>query len=109
MQDYLRDKKVKVKQQTLDTYTSLVNKHILPTLGDLELGAITPRHIQDLYNNITESGQLAGENLQKVHTLINESLKKAADWDMIIKNPAAVVDRPGGDSWLEDTGYRLQE
>jgi integrase len=94
MHDYLRDKKVKVKQSTLDTYTSLVTKHILPTLGDLELGQITPRHIQNLYNSIIETKHLSGENLQKIHTLINESLKKAAGWDMIIKNPAAVVDRP---------------
>lgn len=94
MQDYLRDKKAKVKQQTLDTYTFLVNKHILPALGDLQLGEIKPRHIQNLYNDIIESGRLSGENLQKIHTLINESLKKAAGWDMIIKNPAAVVDRP---------------
>ncbi|MNJ48397.1 putative prophage phiRv2 integrase [compost metagenome] len=94
MKDFLRDKKVKVKQSTLDTYTSLVTKHILPTLGDFELGQITPRHIQNLYNSITETKQLSGENLQKIHTLINESLKKAAGWDMIIKNPAAVVDRP---------------
>lgn len=94
MHDYLRDKKAKVKTQTLETYSSLVDKHILPSLGDLQLGEITPRHIQNLYNDIIESGRLSGENLQKVHTLINESLKKAAGWDMIIKNPAAVVDRP---------------
>lgn len=94
MKDYLRDKKAKVKQSTLDTYALLINRHILPTLGDLQLGEVTPRHIQNLYNDIVESGRLSGENLQKVHTLINESLKKAAGWDMIIKNPAAVVDRP---------------
>ncbi|WP_044876201.1 site-specific integrase [Paenibacillus sp. IHBB 10380] len=94
MQDFLRDKKARVKQGTLDTYTALIKNHILPTLGDLQLGSITPRHIQNLYNDIIESGRLSGENLQKVHTLINESLKKAAGWDMIIKNPAAVVDRP---------------
>lgn len=94
MQDYLRDKKAKVKPGTLNTYTAMVNNHILPKLGDLQLGEITPRHIQNLYNDILESGSLSGENLQKVHTIINESLKKAAGWDMIIKNPAAVVDRP---------------
>lgn len=94
MYDYLRDKTAKVKTQTLETYSSLVNKHILPALGDLQLDEITPRHIQNLYNDIIESGRLSGENLQKVQTLINESLKKAAGWDMIIKNPASVVDRP---------------
>lgn len=94
MADYLRDKKAKVKKRTLDTYAGLINKHILPKLGDLALGEITPRHIQNLYNDILESGALSEENLQKIHTLINESLKKAAGWDMIVKNPAAVVDRP---------------
>lgn len=114
MHDYLRDKKAKVKTQTLETYSSLVNKHILPTLGDLQLGEITPRHIQNLYNDIIESGRLSGENLQKVHTLINESLNKAAGWDMIIKNPAAVVDRPKAEKkemlyWTEDQSHKFLE
>ena len=94
MADWLRDKKTKVKPRTLETYAGLVKNHILPALGKLELGEITPRSIQNLYNDLQESGRLSGENIQKVHTIIKESLNKAAGWDMIIKNPAAAVDRP---------------
>ncbi|MFG0211902.1 tyrosine-type recombinase/integrase [Brevibacillus porteri] len=112
MTDWLRDKKTKVKSRTLETYAGLVNNHILPALGDLPLADITPRHIQNLYNELHESERLSGENIQKVHTIINESLNKAASWDMIIKNPAAVVDRPKAETkemmyWTDEEAHRL--
>jgi integrase len=114
MSDWLRDKKTKVKSRTLETYAGLVNNHILPALGDLTLDAITPRHIQNLYNELQESGRLSGENIQKVHTIINDSLNKAASWNMIIKNPAAVVDRPKAETkemmyWTDEEARQFLE
>lgn len=63
-------------------------------LGKLALNNITPRHIQDLYNHLTESGALSDENIQECHTLINESLRQAKLWQMIRDNPAELVKRP---------------
>lgn len=94
MEGYLKDKAPNVKRRTLEMYSLLVNNHILPFLGHHELAKITPRHIQDLYNHLHETGRLSDENIQKCHTIINESLNKAVSWDMLTKNPAAVVDRP---------------
>ncbi|PYI54491.1 site-specific integrase [Paenibacillus flagellatus] len=122
MHDWLEDKKASVKGRTLNTYRALVNNHILPMrkneqgkevgLGELALSEITPRHIQNLYNYLRENGSLSGENIQKVHTIINESLKKAAGWDMIIKNPAAVVDRPKAEMgemlfWTDEEAHQF--
>ncbi|WP_211745375.1 site-specific integrase [Paenibacillus sp. Marseille-Q4541] len=112
MKDWLNDKKTKVKGSTLDTYSWLVNTHILPVLGDIKLGEITPRHIQNFYTKLFKSGQLADENIQKCHTIINESLKKAAGWDMIIKNSAALVDCPRSRKkemlyWTEEESHRF--
>ncbi|MDQ0208892.1 site-specific integrase [Alkalicoccobacillus murimartini] len=94
MNDWLKDKKNKVKQGTYENYDSLIRNHILPSLGELPLIKITPRHIQNLYNHLKDSNSLSGENIQKVHTIIKGSLQKAVDWDMLIKNPASVVERP---------------
>lgn len=94
MTDFLKDKKANVKRRTLETYSGLVNNHIIPALGHLEISKIIPRDIQNFYNDLNESGRLSGENIQKCHTIINESLKKALAWDMIQKNPATLVDRP---------------
>ncbi|NIK75826.1 integrase [Paenibacillus castaneae] len=90
----MNDKKMNVKPQTLKNYESLVNNHILPVLGSIDLAKMTPRDIQNLYNSVHESGRLSDENIQKCHTIINESMKKALTWDMINKNPAALIDRP---------------
>lgn len=104
MKDWLEDKKTNVKRRTWENYCGLVNNHILPIrknskdknvgLGDHEVGGMTPRHIQDLYNHLFETGSLSDENIQKCHTLINESMKLAKAWKMISDNPVDVVKRP---------------
>lgn len=112
MSDHLRDKKLSVRESTLKTYSALVNNHILPHLGNLQLGEIKPRHIQNLYNDLSESGRLSDENIQKVHSIINESLNKAAGYDMIIKNPAMAIKRPKAEKkemlyWSEQESHKF--
>ncbi|RAP23480.1 hypothetical protein C2W64_03096 [Brevibacillus laterosporus] len=94
MHNWLEDKKTTVKARTLEFYSFLVERHILPTIGGMELSKITPRDIQSLYNSLKEAGNLSDENIRKVHTIINDSLDKAFRWEMIAKNPASLVDSP---------------
>ncbi|WP_129727929.1 site-specific integrase [Ectobacillus funiculus] len=94
LDQWLEDKQTKVKKQTLQTYRWLVEKHIVPAIGNIELLQLTPMAIQKLYNQLTKEKVLSDENIQKVHTLINDSLKKAERWGLIPKNPASLVDRP---------------
>ncbi|QDH19794.1 tyrosine-type recombinase/integrase [Saccharibacillus brassicae] len=93
-EQWLEDKQTKVKRQTLETYRWLVTKHVIPVLGSIELSKMRPEQIQGLYNKLTRDKNLSDENIQKVHTLINDSLKKTERWGLIQKNPAALVDRP---------------
>ncbi|HDR6277262.1 site-specific integrase [Bacillus cereus] len=94
LERFLEDKMTKVKKQTLNTYRWIVEKHIIPAIGDVELTKLNPMIIQGLYNKLTKEQALSDENIQKVHTLINDSLKKAERWGLIARNPAALVDRP---------------
>ncbi|OMC75061.1 site-specific integrase [Paenibacillus odorifer] len=94
IEQWLEDKLTRVKRQTLETYTWLVKTHILPVLGGTEINNLTAMQIQGLYNKLTKEKKLSDENIQKVHTLINDSLKKAERWGLIQKNPASLVDRP---------------
>ncbi|SMF88191.1 Site-specific recombinase XerD [Paenibacillus uliginis N3/975] len=104
IEDWLDDKNSSVKPQTLVNYEKLFQNHILPMrensrgktvgLGDIEVGWITMRDIQDLYNHLFESKSLSDENIQKCHTLIKASLKQAKKEKMIADNPAEDVDRP---------------
>lgn len=94
LERFLEDKMTKVKKQTLNTYRWIVEKHIIPAIGDVELTKLNPIIIQGLYNRLTKEKALSDENIQKVHTLINDSLKKAERWGLIARNPASLVDRP---------------
>lgn len=94
IQSWINDKKTNVQKSTVETYTYLIERFVLPALGDIELSKITPRDIQSLYNDLKNNNKLGDENIRKVHTLINESLNKAFKWEMIIRNPAALVDPP---------------
>jgi len=94
LHQWLEDKQTKVKPQTIKTYSWIVNKHIIPYLGNIELSKLNPMVIQQLYNRLTKEKSLSDENIQKVHTMINDSLKKAERWGYINKNHASLVDRP---------------
>ncbi|MFD0680345.1 MULTISPECIES: tyrosine-type recombinase/integrase [unclassified Paenibacillus] len=94
MEKWLEDKKTKVKESTLSTYTWLINKYILPALGMYELSNLKPRTIQNFYNDLVNQGKLSRENVQKVHSLVHDSLKRAERWGMLNRNPASLVDRP---------------
>ncbi|TDF96596.1 tyrosine-type recombinase/integrase [Paenibacillus piri] len=91
---WLEDKKTKVKESTLSTYTWLTNTYISPTLGMYELSNLKPWIIQDFYNELVNQGKLSRENVQKVHSLVHDSLKRAERWELIQRNPASLVDRP---------------
>jgi integrase len=94
MTTWLEDKKTSVKESTFDNYKYLTESFIVPQLGDTELSMLNPRQIQSLYNDLKASGRLSADNIRKIHTIINASLDKAFKWEMISRNPAALVDAP---------------
>jgi integrase len=92
--EWLDGKKISVKRRTYENYVRLIRLHVLPALGKMELQKVEPRHIQKLYNDISESGALSDENIQKIHTLLKDAFKQAKAWKMIADNPAEYVKRP---------------
>lgn len=94
LNSWLEDKRILIKESTFKTYSWLINKYIIPNLGNIELSKIRPIDIQKLYNEIINSNLLSRENVQKIHSLINDSLKKAERWGLIKRNVASLVDRP---------------
>lgn len=91
---WLDDKQTRVKESTLETYTWLTHKHIIPAFGDIELSNLTPMLIQRHYNYLNKNGILSDENIRKVHILMKDALKKAERWGLVAKNAATHVDAP---------------
>ncbi len=68
-------------------------------LGKLKLSDITPQTIETLYATILKDKQAAGvsfggTSLHGVHVLLKQILKKAVDYDLILRNPCDRVQAP---------------
>jgi len=90
-----------LKTTTYQGYKFIAEKHLYPELGRHKLKSLTPALIQRYYNNARERGRkdgkdkgLSGTTLQKHHQLIHKTLEDAVRWNYLLKNPAALVDKP---------------
>ncbi|MGC5328331.1 tyrosine-type recombinase/integrase [Brevibacillus sp. SYSU BS000544] len=94
MEQFLTDKKLRIRPSTLEQYTWAVRKQIIPAIGDVPLGKLKPFTLQEFYNNLAREGKVSSMNLRKIHTLIKAALKKAVRWELIDRNVAELLDAP---------------
>lgn len=73
-----------------DTYLRDLDRHILPQVGRLRLGAITPAVIDDYLNGLT----LAPSSVHRHYRTIHRALAVAVDRGLLAKNPADKVTPP---------------
>ena len=82
-----------IKKSTLGSYKQIIANHIKPTLGDLRLLEITPKHIKDLHS-IMETAKLSNTTIRYTHTILKAALASAVDDHLIGENPARKVKPP---------------
>lgn len=100
VKDYLRkwlhDYGKNLAENTLRGYRVNVENHIIPYIGDLELAALRPLHIHEMYIKLSDSG-LSGTTCKYVHATLHRALKTAVQLELISYNPADKVDVPRKD------------
>lgn len=92
---WLRESEDRVKPRTIERYAGIVRQHVVPVLGDVALGKITPQHLADLYVAL-RSGErpLSRASVAQVHVILHSALKQAVMRQMIGRNPADAVKPP---------------
>ena len=96
MKEYSGDK----KYFTIDQYNSFGKNHILPELGAVKLSALSPVHIQKLYNKLGSeiSGKtgkpLSAKSIRNIHGIFSKCLNVAVDQGLIKSNPCDRVTVP---------------
>ena len=90
-----------VRQTTMDNYTSLIDKHIIPELGHIQLAKLSPMHLQEFYNKKLQCGRadgkpggLAPKTVRELHSLVHKALDQALKWQAVTKNVARAVSPP---------------
>jgi integrase len=93
VEDYLPGRNL--KRTTLENYRYMLNRHLVPFFGELELAEIEqePERI-DRYLAIKARDRLSPKTLHNHVLLLNVMLKRAVVWRLIRANPVEAVERP---------------
>lgn len=85
--------KTRVRWSTYLQYRRLVNKHILPMLGNRSLQKLSARDLDALYARKLEEG-LTPAYIRDIHVVIHLALKQAVRWRLITYNVSEDVSPP---------------
>ncbi|HEY6687452.1 MAG TPA: site-specific integrase [Propionibacteriaceae bacterium] len=86
---------------TLSSYRETLRLHILPTLGRINLRALTPTHVRILLAN-KAGGGLSARSVQIIHSTLRAMLSEAMREELIERKVAMVV-RPPSVERIEGT------
>ena len=86
-----KEVKLKVTNFSYNAYRNSVNNYIIPAIGNLEIGNITKKHIQQLYKSEVNSS-VSRAKITRI--VINTSMKYALSKKIVSENPASNVFLP---------------
>jgi integrase len=90
MTEYVRPK---CRQMTIERYDRAIQRHILPALGHIELGGLTPGHIQSLEAKLAREG-MAPAGVELIHNVLSGALKYAVRLEVVWRNVIQAVTPP---------------
>ncbi len=84
--------KNEVAPNTYEQRKAYIKNHIAPRIGKIKLFDLSPVQIQKFYNELRE--KYGAGHVQNIGNLLNKALNQAVRWNIISRNPAALVKKP---------------
>jgi len=84
--------KTNCSQRTMDGYQSIIEHHLIPAFGNIQLKNLHPQMIQAYYSRACET--LSVRTVYHQHRVLSQSLKYAVRQGYLGRNPAELVDPP---------------
>lgn len=79
-----------LRPRTVGLYDQQLRTHILPTLGELPLGRISPMQVRRWYGTLVKTSGLSPVTAAKCYRLLRTILTTAVEDELIAKNPCAL-------------------
>lgn len=83
-----------------------LDKHVLPVLGDVDLRALTTKHLADLIHALRFKTKLANRTVRNVYSVIAAAMRDAAIDGRIAATPCALTDAQLGEVVDKDPEWR---
>jgi len=99
LERWLKHIKPNVSPRTYERYEQIALKNIAPALGAKTLSKLQPIDISEAYAKLLDSGRrdgqggLSSRTVHHVHRVLYSALSQAERWKLIVRNPAALLER----------------
>ncbi|MBN2074211.1 MAG: site-specific integrase [Dehalococcoidales bacterium] len=93
LHSWLSDYRQNLAQKTSELYLYLIDKHIIPIIGNIPLSELKTQHLQKLYSKKIDSG-LSNVTVQIIHRILHKALKDAVRTNLLYRNVSDYVDKP---------------
>jgi len=84
--------KTRCSTRTVENYQSIIDRHLVPALGHIQLKDLQPSVIQRYYGEACS--RVSARTVHHQHRLLSESLKYAVRQGTLGRNPCELVDAP---------------
>jgi integrase len=85
--------KSEVEELSYIHQSGLVENHLIPALGHLQLKSLSAQHIQKLYTSLAKKGYKSN-SIRSVHSVLHKALKNALRWKLVSSNVSDDVTIP---------------
>lgn len=83
----------RLRARTYADYKVIVDKHLVPALGNLRLQKLGPENVQELFRVKTEEG-LSARRIAVIRAVLHTALAQAFEWGAVGRNVADMVKAP---------------
>lgn len=90
---YLAIADARLRPRTVDGYRSVIERRIIPEIGDVRLSRLQPHDLDRLYAAM-RADNLAPATVLKAHRIMSRALKVAWQRNLVARNVAHLVDAP---------------
>ncbi len=78
---------------TRQDWTSVINRYLIPELGDVALWKLTARDCDYMYQRLRTAG-LGASRVRNAHVIMHRAVAQAVRWGLITRNPVSDATRP---------------
>ncbi len=82
-----------VRPSTFESYERIIRVRVVPALGRTKLTAVTPQHLQALYNALLKNG-LSPASVVRTHAVLHGAFGQAVRWNLLPRNPCDATRPP---------------
>src|SRR6266568_7591336 len=82
-----------IRTSTYYMYRTILDKHIIPSLGHIRLQRLTPQQVQAFYASKLNEG-LSQKRVKSIHAVLHKALENAVKWNLVGRNVCDLVNPP---------------